>query len=136
MILIILINYRALLCSWIRVYQLSNRLYSSRETSRTGGKTPACQCKRHRDAGSTPGSGRSPAVGNGNLIQYSCLENSVDRGAWWATGHGAAKNGTWLSNWAHRKQKHPARSTQRKNSSPIVSGSKDMENKTYISTRN
>ena len=35
-----------------------------------------------------PGSGRSPGGGNGNLLQYSCLENSMDRGAWWATAHG------------------------------------------------
>ena len=35
-----------------------------------------------RDLGSIPGSGRSPGVGNGNLLQYSCLENSLDRGAW------------------------------------------------------
>jgi len=38
-----------------------------------------------RDAGSTPGSGRSPKGGNGNPLQYSCLENPMDRGAWWAT---------------------------------------------------
>ena len=37
------------------------------------------------DAGSIPGSGRSPGVGNGNQLQYSCLENSMDRGAWCAT---------------------------------------------------
>ena len=37
------------------------------------------------DPGSIPGSGRSPGVGNGNPLQYSCLENSMDRGAWWAT---------------------------------------------------
>ena len=45
-----------------------------------------------RDAGSIPGSGRSPEVGNGNLLQYSSLENSMDRGAWWATAHGVAKS--------------------------------------------
>ena len=44
-----------------------------------------------RDAGSVPGSGRSPGVGNGNPVQYSCLENSMDRGGWWATIHGVAK---------------------------------------------
>ena len=43
------------------------------------------------DVGSIPGSGRSPGVGNGNLLKYSCLENSVDRGAWQATVHGVAK---------------------------------------------
>ena len=45
-------------------------------------------------AGLIPGSGRSPGAGNGNPLQYSCLENSVDRGAWWATVHGAAKSRT------------------------------------------
>ena len=39
-----------------------------------------------------PGLGRSPGEGNGNPVQYSCLENSMDRGAWWATGHRVAKN--------------------------------------------
>ena len=43
------------------------------------------------DVGLIPGSGRSRGEGNGNLLQYSCLENFMDRGAWWATGHGAAK---------------------------------------------
>ena len=41
-----------------------------------------------------PGLGRSLGVGNGNLLQYSCLENSMDRGAWWAIVHGVAKNRT------------------------------------------
>ena len=44
-----------------------------------------------RDAGSIPGSGISPGVGNGNPLQYSCLENSIDRRAWWATVHGIAE---------------------------------------------
>jgi len=43
-------------------------------------------------------SGRSPGEGNGNPVQYSCLENSMDRGAWWATVHGVAKSQTPLSN--------------------------------------
>ena len=38
------------------------------------------------DVGLIPGSGKSPGEGNGNPLQYSCLENSMDRGAWWATG--------------------------------------------------
>ena len=41
-----------------------------------------------KDAGSSPGLGRSPSIGNGNLSQYPCLEKSMDRGAWWATVHG------------------------------------------------
>ena len=40
-----------------------------------------------RDAGSVPGSGRSPGGGHGNPLQYSCLENPMGRGAWWATVH-------------------------------------------------
>ena len=48
------------------------------------------------NAGSIPGSERSPGEGNGNLLQYSCLENSMDRGAWRATVHGVAKSQTWL----------------------------------------
>ena len=43
------------------------------------------------DMGSTPGSGRSPGEGNGNPLQYSGLENSMDRGAWWAIVHGVTK---------------------------------------------
>ena len=43
-----------------------------------------------RDVASIPGSGRSPGEGNGNLFQYSCLENPMDRGAWRATAHGVS----------------------------------------------
>ena len=46
-----------------------------------------------KQEGSVPGSGRFPGVGNGNPLQYSCLENSMDRGAWWATVHGGRKVG-------------------------------------------
>ena len=44
------------------------------------------------DAGSIPASGRSPGVGNGNPLKYSCLENFMDRGAWWAIVHRATKS--------------------------------------------
>ena len=44
------------------------------------------------DLGSIPRLGRSPGEGNGNTLQYSCLENPMDRGAWWATVHGVAKS--------------------------------------------
>ena len=47
-----------------------------------------------RNAGLIPGLGRFPGVGNGNLLQYSCLEIPMDRGAWWATVHGIAKRQT------------------------------------------
>ena len=49
------------------------------------------------DLGSIPGLGRSPGEGNGNPLQYSCLENSMDRGAWRATVHGVSKSETQLS---------------------------------------
>ena len=49
------------------------------------------------DLGSIPGSGRYPREGNGNPLQYSCLENCMDRGAWWAAVHGVAKSQTQLS---------------------------------------
>ena len=48
-------------------------------------------CKYRQNAGSVPGLGRSRGEGNGNPLQYSCLGNSMDRGAWWVTVHGAAK---------------------------------------------
>ena len=52
----------------------------------------ACQHRRHK----IPGSGSFPGVGNGNPLQYSCLENPVNRGAWWATVHAIAKSQTRL----------------------------------------
>ena len=58
------------------------------------GKDTACNLG---DPDLIPGWGRSPGEGNGNPLQYSCLENSMDRGAWWATDHGIAKIWTWLS---------------------------------------
>ena len=54
-------------------------------------KVSACNAG---DLGSIPGLGRSPGEGNGNPLQYSCLENSMDRGAWWATVHGVTKSQT------------------------------------------
>ena len=55
------------------------------------GKESACQAG---NAGSTPASGRPLEEGNGNPLQYSCLENPMDRGAWRATVHGVAKSRT------------------------------------------
>ena len=59
-------------------------------------KVSACNAG---DLGSVPGSGRSPGEGNGNPLQYSCLENPRDGGAWWATVHGVAKSRTRLSDF-------------------------------------
>ena len=71
-------------------------------TGGASGKESICQCRTHlpmldtsanaKDVGSIPESERSPGKGNGNPLQYSCLRNPMDRGAWWATGHGIAKS--------------------------------------------
>ena len=58
------------------------------------------------DEGLIPGWGRSLGEENGNPLQYSCLENSMDRGAWQSTVHGAAKSWTRLSNLYTHAQKH------------------------------
>ena len=60
-------------------------------------KNPPANAGDTRDADLIPGSGRSTGVGNGNPLQYSCLENPMDRGALWATVHGVAKSRTCLS---------------------------------------
>ena len=61
-------------------------------------KNPPANAGDTRDVGFISGSGRSLGEGNGNLLQYSCLDNSMDRGAWWATVHGVEKELTQLSN--------------------------------------
>ena len=58
------------------------------------GKESACSAG---DPALIPGLGRSLRVGNGNALQYSCLENPMDRGAWWATVHGVTNSRTRLS---------------------------------------
>ena len=57
-------------------------------------KNPPANVGDARDMASIPGLGRSPAVGNGNSLQYPCLGNPMDRGAWWATVHGVAESDT------------------------------------------
>ena len=54
-------------------------------------KNPPADVGDARDAGSIPGSGRPPGGGKGNPLQYSSLENFMDRGAWWATVYGVTK---------------------------------------------
>ena len=58
------------------------------------GKESACNAG---DLGLIPGLARSSRKGNGNPLQYSCLKNPMDRGAWWPTGYGVTKSQTWLS---------------------------------------
>ena len=55
-------------------------------------KNPPTNAGDIRDVGSIPGSGRSPGGGHGNPLQYSCLEDPMDRGTWWATVHRVAKS--------------------------------------------
>ena len=57
-------------------------------------KNPPANTGDVGDVGSIPGSGRSSGGGHGNSLQYSCLGNSMDRGAWWARVHGVTKSWT------------------------------------------
>ena len=73
------------------------------------GTSPAAQLVKNPRAnaedtrrGFAPGVGRSPGGGNGNPLQYSCLENPMDRGAWRATVHGVIKSQTWLNMHAQK----------------------------------
>ena len=90
---------------WDKVLMDDNTLLLTMPTGFPGGasgKGPACQFRRLRVTGSIPGSGRSPGRGHGNPLQYSCLGNPVDRGAWWATVHGVSDTWTslkWLSTY-------------------------------------
>ena len=80
------------------IYFLSSSLLCSQVTLLV--KTLPANAGDIRDTGSIPRSGRSPGEGNSSPIQYSCLENSMDRGTWWATVHGVAKSRIqlkWLS---------------------------------------
>ena len=78
-----------------QVWEVFSRQYAGVTIFPCGsdGKESSCNAG---DPGSIPGSERSPE-GNGNPLQFSCLENPVDRGAWWATVHGVARSGTRLS---------------------------------------
>ena len=74
-----------------------NRADHMEEKGIPGGSEVKASACNAGDLGSISGSGRYPREGNSNPVQYSCLENPMDRGAWWATVHGVAKSGTRLS---------------------------------------
>ena len=86
----------------IRNKQIKGNLHhnlgvSAKEKGFPGGtveKNPPANAGGPRDAGSIPGLGRSPGVGDSTLLQSSCLENSMDRGAWWARIHEVTKSRT------------------------------------------
>ena len=65
-------------------------------------KTPSGNAEDLRDMGSIPRSGRFPGARHGNPLQYSCLENPMDRGGWWATVHRVAKSQTRLKRFSGR----------------------------------
>ena len=67
---------------------------------KSGSEVKASACNAG-DLGSIPGLDRSPGEGNGNPLQYSCLENPMDGEAWWATVHGIAKSQTRLRDFTH-----------------------------------
>ena len=80
--------------AWVPLVQylvLSRFVSFQRSVGGSVVKNPPANAGDTRDVGLTLGLGRSPAVGNGTPLQYSCLENSMGRGAWWASGHGVAK---------------------------------------------
>ena len=75
---------------WWRVWQPTPVFLAF--PSGSDGKENACNAGDLRDTGLIPGSGRSSGKGHGNLLQYSCLENSMDRRTWHATVHGVAES--------------------------------------------
>ena len=81
--------------------KISNRFFIFCRTrgfpGRASGKESTCQWRRPRDVGLIPELESSPGEGNGSPLQYSCLENSMDRGALQATVHGTSKRWGWLS---------------------------------------
>ena len=79
----------------------TNSLFASGFSGAAMVKNQSTNAGDARDTGLIPGLGRSPGVGIGNLLQYSCLENSMDRKAWLATVHGVPKSWTRLSVHTH-----------------------------------
>ena len=84
------------LCDWLREHTW---LYLIGPKGFPGGSEVKASACNIGDLGSIPGSGRSPGEGNGSPLQYSCLENPMDRGSWQATVHGVAKSWTQLSDF-------------------------------------
>jgi len=79
----------------LAILQYKIKKLKKKKTTTTKKSLPA-NAGDARDAGFISGSGRSPGGGNDNPLQYSCLENFMDKGAWWATVHGVTKSWTLL----------------------------------------
>ena len=93
-------------CESVQCCWCLRRLVSGSQASQLAVvKNPLANAGDAGDEGLIPGLGRSPGGGNGNPLQYSCLENPMDRGAWQATVHGVAESRT-LSDWAHVSGSH------------------------------
>ena len=83
--------------NWATLLSLTHRIWMDPQVAQTV-NSPPCNSG---DLGSIPGWGRSPGGGHGKPLQYPCLENPMDKGAWWATFHGVAKeldSTQWLKN--------------------------------------
>ena len=78
-----------------------SHIYIYRLSRRRSGKESACQCRKHKKRRFSLWVRKIPGEGNGNPLQYSCLQNSMDRGARWATIHEVSKSWTWLSTQMH-----------------------------------
>ena len=115
-------NQRTQLTGWKPIYRIGENTCKSCNWKRlisgiwgfpggVSGKESPCQrgsCKRQ---GPIPGSGRSSGGGHGNPLQYSCLENPMDRGAWWAILHGVSKSCTQLNRLStHTQQEYTGNS--------------------------
>ena len=106
------------------VFLLANSLIAvlGTHTSFPGGPVAKSPPASAGDVGSIPGSGRSPEEGDGNPLQYSCLENPKDREAWWATIQGVTESPAWLR--VHAEQlKCPYRVENRDKAFLVITGS-------------
>ena len=95
-----LLNILQITFTWVTVALKKEAAKVQGFPNGSAGKESACNARDTADAGSFSGSGRSPGKGNGNPLQYSCLENPLNR-AWWATVHRVVKSQTRLSMFAH-----------------------------------
>ena len=86
----------------------------------TSGKEPVCQCRRHKRRGSIPDLGRSPGEGRGNPLQYSCLQNPMDRGTWWATVYRTSKSQAWLKPLSTAQHMEKQKGLEKRNWNPLL----------------